>query len=102
MASPTLSLDNEVFAKFAFYAGVVLLKTVFMGIWTARFRIANKVCGSIEKNKKMREKTLKIGAVVASVCKSDHDGQIQGTYQSEHIYFLLNQNICCGYLALIQ
>ena len=51
MASPTLSLDNEVFAKFAFYAGVVLLKTVFMGIWTARFRIANKVCGSIDKNK---------------------------------------------------
>ncbi|KAL4229912.1 Microsomal glutathione S-transferase 1 [Mactra antiquata] len=43
MASSTLSLENEVFAKFTFYAGVILLKTVFMSIWTARYRIPRKV-----------------------------------------------------------
>ena len=46
MASSALSFDNEVFSKFAFYAGVVLLKTVLMSLWTARHRIPKKVSSS--------------------------------------------------------
>jgi len=42
-ASTGLSLENEVFSKFAFYAGVVLIKTVVMSLWTARYRIPRKV-----------------------------------------------------------
>lgn len=38
-----LSFKNEVFAKFAFYAGIVLLKTILMSLWTARYRIPRKV-----------------------------------------------------------
>ena len=43
MSTSQLSFENEVFSKFAFYAGVVLLKTVVMSIWTARYRIPRKV-----------------------------------------------------------
>lgn len=43
MVAPTLSFENEVFAKFAFYAGIVLLKTIIMSVWTARYRIPRKV-----------------------------------------------------------
>ena len=46
MASAVLSLDNEVFSKFAFYAGLVLLKTVLMSVWTARHRIPKRVSSS--------------------------------------------------------
>ena len=43
MSTSQLSFENEVFSKFAFYAGVVLLKTVVMSMWTARYRIPRKV-----------------------------------------------------------
>ena len=43
MGAATLSLDNEVFAKFVFYAGVVLLKTVMMSVWIVRYRLPRKV-----------------------------------------------------------
>ena len=38
-----LSLDNELFRTFAFYAGIVLLKTLFMSPWTSRYRQSKKV-----------------------------------------------------------
>ncbi|KAH3794728.1 microsomal glutathione S-transferase 1-like [Dreissena polymorpha] len=43
-----LSFDNEVFSKFAFYAGVVLLKTMLMSPWTTVHRIRRKVFASAE------------------------------------------------------
>ena len=47
MAASGLSFDNPLFSKFVFYAGVVLLKTVFMSIWTAVYRIRKQVILSI-------------------------------------------------------
>ena len=43
MANAVLSMENEVFAKFAFYAGLVLLKTVVMSSWTTVHRMTKKV-----------------------------------------------------------
>ena len=43
MAASSLSFENEVFSKFAFYSAVVLLKTVVMSMWTARYRIPRNV-----------------------------------------------------------
>ena len=43
MAVTGLTFENEVFSKFAFYAAVVLLKTVLMSAWTAVYRIRKKV-----------------------------------------------------------
>lgn len=48
MGYPTLTFDNEVFSKFAFYSGVVLSKTLLMSAWTARYRIPRRVFMSPE------------------------------------------------------
>ncbi|XP_045184457.2 microsomal glutathione S-transferase 1-like [Mercenaria mercenaria] len=58
MGAPTLSFENEVFAKFAFYAGIVLLKTMIMSVWTARYRIPRKVFISPEDYGSKGPKTL--------------------------------------------
>ncbi|XP_045207473.2 microsomal glutathione S-transferase 1-like [Mercenaria mercenaria] len=42
MVANTLSLENEVFVTFAFYAAVVIFKTILMSVWTARFRLPRK------------------------------------------------------------
>ena len=42
MAS-VFGVEDEVFAKFAFYSSAVLLKTVLMSLWTARHRIPKNV-----------------------------------------------------------
>ncbi|WAR30701.1 MGST1-like protein [Mya arenaria] len=39
----SLSFENELFSKFAFYAAIVLLKTLVMSVWTARHRIPRRV-----------------------------------------------------------
>ena len=43
MSNSVLSFENEVFSKFAFYACLVLFKTVLMSLWTARHRIPKRV-----------------------------------------------------------
>ncbi|KAJ8300488.1 hypothetical protein KUTeg_022007 [Tegillarca granosa] len=48
MANTSLSFDNLVFSQFAFYAAVVLLKTLLMSTYTSRFRIAKKVFANPE------------------------------------------------------
>ncbi|XP_060606358.1 microsomal glutathione S-transferase 1-like [Ruditapes philippinarum] len=60
MVAPTLSFENEVFAKFAFYAGVVLLKTVIMSGWTARYRLPRGVFISSEDYVGRSGQTMKI------------------------------------------
>lgn len=42
MASVTLHIDTELVAKFLFYAGIVLLKTIIMTLWTVRYRLPRK------------------------------------------------------------
>ncbi|KAJ8300485.1 hypothetical protein KUTeg_022004 [Tegillarca granosa] len=42
MANSSLSFDNPIFAQFAFYAAVVLLKTLAMSVYTIRFRLTKK------------------------------------------------------------
>ena len=38
-----LTLNDPLFGTFVFYASVLAMKTLFMGIWTARYRLAKKV-----------------------------------------------------------
>ena len=38
-----MDISHELFSAFAFYAGLVLFKTLIMAFWTARHRFANGV-----------------------------------------------------------
>ena len=38
-----LTLNDPLFGTFVFYASVLAMKTLFMSIWTARYRLAKKV-----------------------------------------------------------
>ena len=44
MSAEFFSFSNPVFSNFAFYAGVVLCKTMLMSGLTALHRIKNEVC----------------------------------------------------------
>ncbi len=43
---PTLTLENPVFAAYAFYAAVLIIKMGFMSIWTVLVRNVLKVLTS--------------------------------------------------------
>ena len=49
MSAEFFSFSNPVFSNFAFYAGVVLCKTMLMSGLTALHRIKNEVCAGINK-----------------------------------------------------
>ncbi|KAL3870637.1 hypothetical protein ACJMK2_038684 [Sinanodonta woodiana] len=53
------SFDDPLFAQFAFYSGVVLMKTILMSVWTARHRISSNTYASPEDCKFFGDKDLK-------------------------------------------
>nr|XP_054769615.1 microsomal glutathione S-transferase 1-like [Lytechinus pictus] len=48
MASPLYSFENEIFRLFATYATIVVIKMLWVGIWTSKYRFQNKVFANPE------------------------------------------------------
>lgn len=38
-----ISMENDVFRAYAFWSAVIVVKMLFMSLWTAKARISNKV-----------------------------------------------------------
>ncbi|KAK3590541.1 hypothetical protein CHS0354_015519 [Potamilus streckersoni] len=53
------NFDDPLFSQFAFYSGVVLMKTVVMSVWTARHRFGSNTFANPEDCKVVGDKTLK-------------------------------------------